>query len=296
MQRVAIMGLGLMGGSLGMALRTCAAGEFRTVGWARREETRMLAQKLGCVDEVTETPEVAARGADLVVLCVPILAMGEVLLACRGGLKKGCIVTDVGSTKKELARRLPPLLKESGAVYCGSHPIAGSEQQGLDAARRDLYKGALVVVTPEHDPRPDVVVSVSMLWEKVGARVRIMSADEHDRIVARTSHLPHLIAVALSLAVGRDDSAESVGAFCGAGFRDSTRVADGAPEIWRDIVETNRTCVVRELEAFRESFEKLSRAIAEENMHDVFELLSEARERRRRLMAVQGEHERKRTP
>lgn len=296
MQRVAIMGLGLMGGSLGMALKTRATGEYRIVGWTRREETRSLARKLGCVDEVFDAPENAAKDADLVVLCVPILAMGEVLTTCRRSLKKGCIVTDVGSTKKELTRRLPPLLEDSGAVYCGSHPIAGSERQGLDAARHDLYEGTLVAVTPGPELSAEVVLYVSALWKKVGAQVRIMSADEHDRIVARTSHLPHLVAVVLSHVVGRGDSVPFFGAFCGTGFRDSTRIADGAPDIWSDIVQTNRSCIVRELDAFRESFDMLYRAVAGENIGDVFQLLSEARERRRRLLAARKEDERKGVP
>jgi prephenate dehydrogenase len=278
------LGLGMMGGSLGLALRTLSKDEYDVVGWTRRAEARDLARRMGCVREAFESPEGAAADADLAVLCVPILAMADVLKACAHALSPRCVVTDVGSTKAELARRLPPMIQGRGLGYCGSHPIAGSEQQGIEAARADLYRGAVVVVTPATNGG-EMAQTVVRMWESVGARVCLMDAEAHDRMMARTSHLPHLVAALLSSTVGRDEGDRDVASFCGPGFRDATRIADGAPEIWKDIVETNCKHIEGELEAFQRALDVLRKAVAAGNMDDVVKILADARRRRREIMA-----------
>ncbi len=284
MPRVAILGLGLMGGSLGLALRARAKHSFQAVGWARRPEVRKAALDRGCVEEVFEQPCDAAAGADLVVLCVPVLAMKNLLALCADSLSPQCVVTDVGSTKGDLMRSLPSVLAGRAAGFCGSHPIAGSEQQGIEAARADLYEGAVVIVTPPA-PAGALAERVAPLWQAVGGEVCVMDADEHDRVMARTSHLPHLIAAALSATVGRDRAAETIARFCGPGFRDTTRIADGSPEVWRDIIETNREQVGAELEAFETVLGSLRKAVREGNMNEVVSLLADARQKRRDIMA-----------
>lgn len=273
-----------MGGSLGLALRTRRSADFDVVGWARRAEVRDRALRIGCVREAFDDPAAAATGADMVVLCVPILAMADVLKACARALSPRCVVTDVGSTKAELLRLLPPVMEGHGLGYCGSHPIAGSEKQGIEAARADLYEDAIVVVTPPPN-RGDLAKPVARMWEVVGSRVWEMDAETHDRIMARTSHLPHLAAAALSATVGRDEESEDVSLCCGPGFRDATRIADGAPEIWKDIVQTNRSHIAAELEVLQRALERLRKAVAEGNMDEVLKFLADARQRRRRIMA-----------
>lgn len=283
MKHVAVMGLGLMGGSLGLALK--ARGFRGTIsGYARREETRNEALRMGVVDHVHDAPEKAVVGADMVILCVPILAMPDLVMSCRRSLHHRCIVTDVGSTKAELDARIEPLLQGTGAAYIGSHPIAGSEQQGLSAARADLYEGAVVVVTPGREKSSWVLNETVAFWEGLGAKVKVMSAEEHDRVMARTSHLAHLVAALLAGTVGREGAVAGLGAYCGPGFRDATRIADGSPGVWHDIVFSNRHSIEAELEAFGVEVQRLRDIVAKGRSEDVLSFLEEARSRRRALL------------
>lgn len=283
MKRVAILGLGLMGGSLGLALRARRP-RVRVAGYARRPATRRLALRQGAVDEVFDRPELAVRGADVTFLCVPILAIPRLVRACRKGFSRRCIVTDVGSTKSDLERAVRPLLKGTPAVWVGSHPIAGSEQQGLKAARRGLYRGAVVVVTAGKRGDRRAVEEVARFWQTLGARVEIMTAKDHDRMMARTSHLPHLVAAVLADTVGRGGSPAEVGRHCGPGFRDTTRIADGSPEVWHDIIRSNREAVANELRAFGKAFDELASLIRAGRFKAVQQVLERARARRRALM------------
>jgi len=281
-ERAAILGLGLMGGSLGMGLKQRT--DYRVAAYARREETRSLALSLGAADEVFAVPEQAVRGADVIVLCVPVLAMPGLLESCAGGLKPGAVITDVGSTKQLLVHDLASAAAKRRASFVGSHPIAGSEMQGLDAARADLYEGALVVVTPTPGNLPSDVAKVTDLWTCVGATVRTMDPIEHDRVLARTSHLPHMVASVLAATVGRAEGLEGIGAFCGPGFRDTSRVADGSPEVWRDISESNADCLIAELKCFRQQLEGLLATLEAGNFSGVKDFLARSRQSRRALL------------
>ena len=282
MDRIAIIGLGLMGGSLGLALK---AHGYRggVAGYTRAPARRLLAVERGAVDEVFDDPRAAVEGADLVVYGAPILAIMELVRDTAPFLKKGAVLTDVGSTKADLAAGMARLLRRSGNVFVGSHPIAGSEQQGMESAQKDLYEGAMVVVTPGKGAPAAAVRKVRNLWRRVGAQVRVMTPGEHDAIVARTSHLPHLAATLVALTVGRDGAAR-VAEYCGAGFRDTSRVAEGAPEIWEDILATNRVAVVRELKALRRGSDDLSAALEKGELKVVRRILEQGRTHRQALM------------
>ena len=284
MKRVAILGLGLMGGSLGLALRSKGAG-VRVSAQARRAEIRSLALSIGAADEVHEDPAAAVADADVVVLCTPILSMTDLVRRCRSALRAGALVTDVGSTKSSLVKAIREILEGTGAWFVGSHPIAGSEQQGLDAARTDLYEGAVTVVTPAGDEPAEVLAGVQRFWERVGSAVHFMSPEEHDRIMARTSHLPHIVAALLSAAVGRDGDLASIGSFCGPGFRDTTRVAEGSPAVWHDILRSNARHVSEELKAYQAELDNLRGMMEKGDFEAVQKLLVESRERRRSLLA-----------
>ncbi len=283
MNRIAILGLGLMGGSLGLALK---ARQFRgrVCGYARRSETRAEALRMKAVDEVFERPADAVRDADFVVFCVPILSIPELSSACREALKPGALVTDVGSTKAELISKVSDILEGTSAIYIGSHPVAGSEQQGLEAARPDLYEGAVVVVTPAPGQDAQAATRVKDFWKGLGAVVRTMEPGEHDRVMARTSHLPHLVSAALALAVGRDGDLDALGRFCGSGFRDTTRIADGSPAVWHDIIASNRESVAAELRAFESALKRLADTIERSDSEALRTFLEEGRARRRALM------------
>ncbi len=272
-----------MGGSLGLALK---ARHFpgRISGYARRVENRDVALKLGVVDEIYDQPEPAIKDADLVIFCVPVLSIPGLVGDCRRSFKPRCILTDVGSTKVELAARIRPLLMGISATYIGSHPIAGSERHGLSASRVDLYEKAVVVITPGHGAPKPVVAQLTQFWEDLGAVVNVMSPEEHDQLIARTSHLPHVMAVLLSLTVGRDGDLRHVGKYCGPGFRDATRIAEGSSEVWHDIIRSNRYCLADELRAYKAELDSFLDVLTKGDFDKIRPLLDQARERRRTLL------------
>lgn len=283
MKRIAILGLGLMGGSLGLALKTRGPA-CHVAGYTRTPARGRLARRRGAVDSLHDDPAAAVAGADLVVYAAPIMRIPELVRASRAGLKVGAVLTDVGSTKSYLDAEVPRLLAGSGALFVGSHPIAGSEQQGIEAARPDLYEGAVVVVTPAAGSPAAAVRSIKGLWKKVGGVVVDMDGREHDRIMARTSHLPHLVASLLAATVGRAGGVRDVGTFCGAGFADTSRVAEGAPEVWHDIVRTNRANLAEELRAYKLQLEKLVSQLDEGDFDGVQAVLERGRAARRALL------------
>ena len=290
MERVAILGLGLMGGSLGLALK-----EKGNTGWvcgyARSEGTRREALAKGVVDQVFSTPQEAVAQADFVVLCLPILSMSEIVRVCLPHFKPGSLLTDVGSTKASLAQELPPLLTQGQVVFIGSHPIAGSEQQGLEAARSDLYHRAVVVITPTEDSASLPLQRLEAFWTSLHSVVHIMKPELHDQILARTSHLPHLVATLLAFTVGREDLDHPIQAFCGSGFRDTTRIAEGSPLLWNDIFVSNKMSLLKELKAFKETLDRVIEATSGEDFEALKSLLEEGRVRRRNLLqrSVQSE-------
>ncbi len=286
MKRIAIMGLGLMGGSLGLALKARGFDGI-VAAYARRPETRTAALAKGVVDEAFENPADAVREADLVIYCTPILTIPSLMESCTRVFKEGALLTDVGSTKDELTARVNAALAGSRAVFVGSHPIAGSEQQGLEAARADLYDGALVVVTPGPDTtdKSQSVQRIADFWSSLGALVRVISAAEHDRLMARTSHLPHMVASLLAATAARSGEDKEMGPYCGTGFRDTTRVASGSPDVWHDIVSTNAAAIRVELEAYRERLDRLIDWMDAKEFETVKDLLEEGRTARCALMA-----------
>jgi cyclohexadieny/prephenate dehydrogenase len=282
MDKVAILGLGLMGGALGLALK--ARGCCQTVtAYARREATREEALRLNAVDAVFADPAEAVRGADLAILCVPVFSMQALAAAARSGFKPGCLVTDVGSTKALLTEQIRLSLRGSEAVFVGSHPIAGSEQQGLEAARADLYEGAVTIVTRDGSEPEGAMAAVREFWRCVGSVVRVMEPAEHDRIMARTSHLPHVAAALVAATVGRANGTEKLGAFCGPGFRDVTRVAEGSPDVWMDILQSNRPAVAAELHQLKARLDAVLAALEGGDDANLRRFLEESRAARRAL-------------
>ena len=282
---VSILGLGLMGGSLGLALRRRAPG-IRVVGWGRRAETRQQALALGAVTEIAETPADAVRAAGIVVLCSPVRSIPELAASCAPGLRPGSVVTDVGSTKSWVVSACAAALAGSPSVFVGSHPMAGSERAGLSAARADLYENARVIVTGAGEPAD----RVEALWTAAGARVVRMTAGAHDALAARVSHGPHLAAALAAAAAAREGAdAGALGEIAGAGFRDTTRVADGSPDLWTDIVSTNAGPVLEWMEAAAAGLGELRAAVRAERWEEVRDWLSRARMARRRVIERAGD-------
>ena len=288
---VGIFGLGLMGASLGAALsrlktcRTMAASnsDFATrwqpeqvVGYARRTETCEEAKLRNWVDESsTDAAEVAAA-AELLVFCTPIYSIPNLIQAIRPALRPGALLTDVGSTKAELEALVADVLANSEARFVGSHPMCGSEQTGIEAARADLYEGATVFVTSACE-------AVDRLWESVGARVLRLPAAAHDQLVARSSHLPHLAASLLVETAARE-GADSIREGIATGFQDTTRLASGSAEIWHDICKSNATAIRQELRALIENTAVLEALFEAEDFEGIRERLAKSSALRAEVM------------
>jgi prephenate dehydrogenase len=283
MQRVAVIGLGLMGGSIGLAAKARGL-TWEIVGYTRTAETGRKALRRGAIDRLAATPAEAVSGADLAIFCAPVGSIASLVKDSLPGLARGAVVTDVASTREKVDGEIPKLLKGTGAVFVGSHPVAGSEQQGIDAARADLYDGARVLLTTPARPGAAAVERVKEFWGALGARCRVIDSALHDRALARTSHLPHMVASLLAASVGRPGGRADLGEFCGRGFADTSRVAEGSPEVWLDIVRTNRSNLRNELRAFRGELDRLIAALERGDDAAILRLLERGRAARRRLL------------
>ena len=195
-------------------------------------------------------------------------------------LKPGAIVTDVGSVKGSVVRDLEALVAKAGAHFVGSHPMAGAEKMGVAAARADLFDGAVCVVTPTRKSNPAAVRKVEQLWRSVGSRVLRLTPDAHDDLVSRSSHLPHVVAAQLANLILSPKHPEEQGMLCANGFRDTTRIASGSPEMWRDIALANRKNLSRALETFTDGLQDFRRALVRGDARAVAKFFEQARERR----------------
>ena len=260
-RRVAMLGIGLINGSLAAVLRHHgAAGEI--VAFARGEHTRARALELGLCDRAEADPAAAVAGADLVVLGVPPAAVGEVAAAMRPGLPADALVTDVSSIKAQIVRDVVPHLP-TPALFVPGHPVAGTEHSGPDAAFATLFVRRRCILTPIEDTDPLAVERVRAMWELAGSSVDVMTPEHHDRVLAITSHLPHLIAYTIvgTVADLEDEARTEVFKYAAGGFTDFTRIAASDPTMWRDVLLGNREAVLEMLGRFTEDLVALQRAI-----------------------------------
>jgi len=249
LKSIAIIGVGLIGGSFAMALRRAGL-TASVVGYDRDPAALQRAAELGVIDRAAESVSEAVRGSELVMVAVPVRAIGRVLHDVGLSLDADAVVTDAGSTKGEVVRTAREELRERFARFVPGHPIAGRETSGVDAANAELFRGARVVLTPEAETQPQAVTLVRNVWEGAGARVSTATADEHDRIFAAVSHLPHLLSFALVNEIASRDNAAELLDFAAGGFRDFTRIAASSPEMWRDIALQNREALLAELDRY----------------------------------------------
>jgi cyclohexadieny/prephenate dehydrogenase len=261
LDRVALIGIGLIGSSLARALRRDSP-QTRIVACARRAETLATVRRLELADETTDDPAEAASDADLVVIATPLSAYAEIGRRIAPALKPGAILTDVGSVKHAVIRDLGPHVPP-GVHFVPGHPVAGTEHSGPEAGFAELFRGRWCILIPLPETPSEAVAEVARMWERVGMRVVTMSADHHDKVLAVTSHLPHLIAYTIvGTATDLEDSLKSeVIEFSASGFRDFTRIAASDPVMWRDIFLNNREAVLEILQRFNEDLTALQRAI-----------------------------------
>jgi len=278
-RKVTLAGVGLLGGSLGLAMKRRGLAES-VHGFVRRQASIAECLSLGVVDRCTRNVAEAVGGADLVVLCSPVGQMPALFREMAPFLAPDCLVTDVGSVKSALVAEIEPAAQAAGVLFVGSHPMAGDEKSGPAHAKADLFEGAVSVVTPTTGTPQAAVDRVSALWESVGSRVLRMNPMLHDDLVGRSSHLPHVVAAGLANYVLSPVHPKEQAELCAGGFRDTTRVASGSPQMWRDISFANRRNLSRVLGVFIEDLQEFRRALDEGDASAVEEFFQQAKTRR----------------
>jgi cyclohexadieny/prephenate dehydrogenase len=283
---VALIGIGLIGSSLAHALRR--GGLAGTIsGFARSEATRATARRLGIVDKVHETAAEAVRGADLVVLCVPVGAYRDIAASIAQDLQPGAILTDVGSVKGAVVRDVGPHVPP-GVHFIPGHPIAGTEQSGPESGFAELFDNRWCILTPLPGTAAEPVEKLAALWRALGSHVDRMTPDHHDLALAITSHLPHLIAynIVVTAADLEEITNSEVIKYSAGGFRDFTRIAASDPIMWRDVFLNNKEAVLEMLGRFSEDLSALQRAIRWSDGEQLLALFTRAREIRRGIIAA----------
>jgi prephenate dehydrogenase len=278
-EKITLVGVGLLGGSLGLAIKEQRLA-LRVAGYVRRPESIAECETTGAVDKADTDLLRAVEKADLVILCTPIAQMTALTTRMLPALKRGCIVTDVGSVKASVVSELEPLVAGAGAQFIGSHPMAGAEKMGVAAARSDLFRGAICVLTPTAQSSLDTIARLEEFWQSLGARSLRLPPDLHDDLVSRSSHLPHVVAAELANYVLSPVHPKEQGMLCANGFRDTTRIAAGSPEMWRDIALANRKNLARVLGVFIEDLQEFQLALERQDVKAIEEFFHKAKERR----------------
>jgi prephenate dehydrogenase len=277
--KITIIGVGLLGGSLGMAVRSRRLAN-QVTGFVRRVASIKECERTQAVAVATMDLNEAVAGADLVILCTPLAQMRTLAKQMLPALKRGAIVTDVGSVKASVVKDICGLVRKAGGHFIGSHPMAGAEKTGVSAARPDLFSNATCVVTPTKNSNPTALRKVEQFWKSLGGRTLRLTPQLHDQLVSRSSHLPHVLAATLAAAVLDPKHPKAQAALCANGFRDTTRIASGSPEMWRDIALANRSHLRKSLEAFVADLEKVRKLISRGDARALTQHFENAKQRR----------------
>lgn len=283
-QSLLIHGVGLLGGSIGLAVRSRNLAE-RVMGLGRNEQRLKTALAMGALDEYTTDVKTACRECDFAVVCLPVGLIPAAVLELAEHLPPQALITDVGSTKAILVRSIAEgLAKRKSPIFIGSHPMAGSEKTGVEFARADLYEGAACILTPQDETPKEAMDTMESFWKQLGARVYHLSPELHDQLVASVSHVPHLAAAALARILGAVGESEPVAYdLIGEGFRDTTRIAAGDPVMWRDICLDNRQAISDALQEFIRQLDHIRTLIQTGQAGEIEKILSEGKNIRRRV-------------
>ncbi len=285
MNKIVIFGVGLIGGSVALALKKTVAAP-KIVGVGRNLENLKLALNLGVIDEAESNVAKAVTDADLILIATPVAQTPKILEAIIPHLGQNAVVTDAGSTKSDIEQYVIDASIQAKnpqhflSQFVGAHPIAGAEKSGVTAAKNDLFIGKNVVLTPNENTSAEAIKLVRELWQITGANVSEMTAQAHDQIFAAVSHLPHLLAFALVNNLANRPNAKQLFDFAASGFRDFTRIAGSSPEMWRDISLANKTALMNELEAYQSEISALQNLLKSEDsqgLQAMFEHASQAR-------------------
>ncbi len=277
LRQITVIGLGLLGGSIGLTILRCFS-SVKVIGYTHRSSTRKKARDIAVAGEIVDDLKRSVLGSDIVILATPIHTFEHIFSDIADALSPGAVVTDVGSTKV-LAHRWAKKHLPKNVHYVGSHPIAGSEQRGVEFARDDLFEQADCIVTKNKDTNKQAAAAMVKFWQQMGCRVRTMSPAEHDRIFANVSHLPHITAAAL---LNANDNEQLK--YAGKGFVDTSRVASGPPNIWVDILMTNTGNCVTSINKLQKELERFKTAIDKGQRDKIEKLLNSARNKRTSLI------------
>ena len=278
-KKIAIVGMGLIGGSIGMAVRKKRLAG-KVMGIARRKESLEKALEKGAIDKGTTETADSLKNADLVIVALPVGVIPETVRQMAPHLKPGCIITDVGSTKKNIVDTIDRFLPER-LCFIGSHPLAGSEKSGIDSARDSLFTNTTCIVTPGKHSPPESVNRLRGFWEALETQVLVMPPGDHDLIVALTSHLPHLAAAGLvNLVEDFSHKDNRILSAVASGFRDTTRIAGSSPVLWHDICMSNRKTMASVLRTYREALEKIEQSITQGESDNLLDFLKKAEKAR----------------
>lgn len=282
-EKLAIVGVGLIGGSLALALKKAGA-VGQVVGIGRARQNLETALRLGVVDRYTQDLAAGVDDADVVFLATPVQALGAVARQAMPHLKRGAIMTDGGSVKQAVIEAIEPHLRQD-VHFVPGHPIAGTENSGAEAAFATLYCNRRCILTPTEKTDAAALELIRRMWQLVGSQVVIMEVEKHDRVLAAISHLPHMVAYALVNAVGSYDRySENILEYSAGGFRDFTRIASSDPTMWRDIAMTNRDALIEMMEQFETFFAELKEDVAVGSGERLFEFFRRSKESRDEIL------------
>ncbi len=282
-RRLTVIGVGLIGGSLARALRQAGAVE-EIVGCGRSRDNLEKARALGVIDRYSQAVPEAVAGADMVFLGVPLGAMKGVMEQLRGHLASDAVITDGGSAKGSVVRDATEVFGAVPPNLVPGHPIAGTENSGVEASFAELYRNRRVILTPLENTDPQALASVRAMWEACGAEVTEMSVEHHDEVLAATSHLPHMLAFGLVDALARMKENDEIFRYAAGGFRDFTRIASSNPVMWRDICIANAPALSRMLAAFADEMKDLAQTIAAGDGDHLLEIFTRAKAARDRYV------------
>ena len=276
---VSIIGVGLIGASLGLALKQAGIVQ-KVLGVGRSKENLDQAQKMGAIDGVVDLVE-ATKQSDLIVLCVPVAQMRATFEVMEPHLQAKTLLTDAGSIKGDVILAAKEVLGKKACQFVPAHPIAGGAQHGASAAKTDLFRGKQTIICPIQENSPEDIALIIGFWESVGSVVKQISSVQHDTLYAAVSHLPHILSYALMASVVNSEDADQKLSHVGAGFKDFTRIAASSPEMWRDICLGNRTAILKELDQYLAIVNHMRKLIAENDgagLEKLFNKASKARQ------------------
>lgn len=275
MKKICIIGVGLIGGAIGIDVKRLGLAQ-KVVGVVRRQESIQESIKQKAVDEATLSLSEGVRDADMVIIATQISSIIDISKKIIGNLKEGAVVIDVGSIKGKLVDSLDNIFGDK-IHYVGTHQMAGSEKKGVLFAHEDMFKDATCVITPTKKTNTDALNFVNDFWEKLGANIVTIPAGEHDKVVAMSSHLPHVIAASLVNLIRKN---ENVQPFIGPGFKDTTRIAGSTPVIWKDICQWNKDEILKSIEEYKKELSAIQETINCENWDELLKKLDSAKETR----------------